>query len=316
MNSATPARIRSSLVLSALLGSMILTSCSATDQAAGPTANRAAPEAASDSSTNSAGGAAPTEPVAVAQVPRSRPQLIKHAELSLTVNSVEKSTQAASLTIKNQQGDLLELQDQRPSDDSVRHTVAMQIRVPQDRLELTLDALAKLGTVQNRTLTAEDVTDQLVDSEARLRNLRKTETTLLGIMERSGSVADVLKVAQELSEVRQSIEQNAAQLNNLRNRVAYSTISLSLEEAVATTSPQQPLGLAVQEAWNQSTHSVSELTANLIVLGVWLLAYTPYLLLLGVGAMLARKHFRQRQRLPQSSRAATGANAEPTHPGD
>jgi hypothetical protein len=100
-------------------------------------------------------------------------------------------------------------------------------------------------------------------------------------MNRSGSVGDVLKVAQELSNIRQSIEQIDAQLQSLTNRVAYSTITLQLEAAVSTTSPQQPLGLQVQDTWNNATHSVGELTTDFIRLAIWLVAYSPYLLLLG-----------------------------------
>jgi hypothetical protein len=104
---------------------------------------------------------------------------------------------------------------------------------------------------------------------------------LLQIMNRTGSVGDVLKVSQELSKVRESIEQIDAQLKSLTNRVAYSTITLQLEAAVSTTTPQQPLGLQVQDTWNNATQSVSELTTNLISLAIWLVAYSPYLLLLG-----------------------------------
>lgn len=63
-----------------------------------------------------------------------------------------------------------------------------------------------MGTVENQMITAEDVSDQLVDVQARLRNLRKSEEMVLKIMERSGSVGDVLKAANELSTIRESIE--------------------------------------------------------------------------------------------------------------
>lgn len=147
-----------------------------------------------------------------------------------------------------------------------------------------MDKLTQLGTVQSRTITVEDVADQLVDYQARLRNLRKTESTLLEIMERSGSVGDVLKVAQELSNVRQSIEQISAQINSLQNQVAYSTITLKLEAAVSTTTPERSLGAQFQETWNTSTHSVSEFTISLLRLGIWLMVYSPYLLLLVTAA--------------------------------
>jgi vacuolar-type H+-ATPase subunit I/STV1 len=215
------------------------------------------------------------------QIPQSPPQLIKTAEIALVVNSIDDSFRQASQIVKQQQGDVVGLQDDKPQDGSRRQTATMRIRVPQDKLETTIEALGKLGTVQRRNLSAEDVTTQLVDFQARVRNLRKTESSLLQIMNRTGSVGDVLKVSQELSKVRESIEQIDAQLKSLTNRVAYSTITLQLEAAVSTTTPQQPLGLQVQDTWNNATQSVSELTTNLISLAIWLVAYSPYLLLLG-----------------------------------
>lgn len=216
-----------------------------------------------------------------AETPATRPQLIKKAELSVVVKSIDASTKSVTNIVEKQQGDILGFQNQKPPDSSVRQTASVEIRVPQQRLETTLDALAKLGTVENRALTAEDVTDQLVDSEARLRNLRKSEEMVLKIMERSGSVGDVLKAAQELSNIRESIERIDAQLKSLRNQVAYSTISLTLEAAVsAQQTPEPSLGLRVQETWGKATHSVGELTLGLFALGIWLLAYSPYFLLI------------------------------------
>jgi Domain of unknown function (DUF4349) len=175
----------------------------------------------------------------------------------------------------------------------------MQIRVPQERLETTLDSLAKLGSVENRGLTAEDVTTQLVDNEARVRNLRKSEEMVLKIMDKSGSVGDVLKAAKELSNIRQSIEQIDAQLKSLRNQVAYSTITLTLEAAVSSQqSPEPSLGLRMQETWGKATHSVGELTFGLFDLGIWLLAYTPYVLVFGAG-VYGFKKFKKPQSVPK-----------------
>ncbi|MEG5175030.1 DUF4349 domain-containing protein [Microcoleus sp. B3-D7] len=220
-------------------------------------------------------------PKKAAETPATRPQLIKKAQLSVVVKSIDASTKSVTNIVEKQQGDILGFQNQKPPDSSVRQTASVEIRVPQERLETTLEALAKLGTVENRSLTAEDVTNQLVDSEARLRNLRKSEEMVLKIMQRSGSVGDVLKVSQELSNIRESIERIDAQLKSLRNQVAYSTISLTLEAAVsAQQTPEPSLGLRVQETWGKATHSVGELTLGLFALGIWLLAYSPYFLLI------------------------------------
>ena len=230
-----------------------------------------------------------------AETPVTRPQLIKKAELSVVVKSIDATTKSVTNIVEKQQGDILGFQNQKPPDSSVRQTASVEIRVPQERLETTLEALAKLGTVENRSLTAEDVTEQLVDSEARLRNLRKSEEMVLKIMERSGSVGDVLKASQELSNIRESIERIDAQLKSLRNQVAYSTISLTLEAAVsAQQTPEPSLGLQVQETWGKATHSVGELTLGLFGLGIWLLAYSPYFLLIAA-AVYGFNRFKKQQ---------------------
>ncbi|MBD1814903.1 DUF4349 domain-containing protein [Microcoleus vaginatus DQ-U2] len=233
-----------------------------------------------------------------AETPATRPQLIKKAQLSVVVKSIDASSKSVTNIVEKQQGDILGFQNQKPPNSSVRQTASVQIRVPQEQLETTLEALAKLGTVENRSLTAEDVTDQLVDSEATLRNLRKSEEMVLKIMERSGSVGDVLKVSQELSNIRESIERIDAQLKSWRNQVAYSTISLTLQTAVsAQPTPEPSLGLRVQETWGKATHSVGELTLGLFGLGIWLLAYSPYFLLIGA-AVYGFNRFKKQDSVP------------------
>ena len=245
-------------------------------------APQSAPAPASKPANADAKVAADTAKKPAAETPATAPQLIKKAELSIVVKSIDSSTKSITDIVKKQRGDILAFQNQKPPDSSVRQTATVQIRVPQEKLETTLDALAKLGSVENRGLTAEDVSEQLVDSEARLRNLRKSEEVVLKIMDRSGSIGDVLKASQELSNIRESIERIDAQLKSLRNQVAYSTISLTLEAAVsAQQDPEPSLGLRMQETWGKATHSVSELTLGLFASAIWLLAYSPYFLVIG-----------------------------------
>ena len=236
---------------------------------------------------------------AAADTPATAPQLIKKAEMSVVVKSIDTSTKSVTDIVKKQQGDILGFQNQKPPDSSIRQTATVDIRVPQEKLETTLDALAKLGSVQNRGLTAEDVTTQLVDNDARLKNLRKSEEMVLKIMERSGSVGDVLKASQELSNIRESIERIDAQLKSLRNQVAYSTINLTLEAAVsAQQDPEPSLGLRAQETWGQATHSVGELTLGLFALGIWMLAYSPYFLVIGA-AIYGFNRFKKQHSVPK-----------------
>lgn len=213
-------------------------------------------------------------------IPRAQPQLIKRAELSVKVDSIDDSIQAISEVIKQAQADLISFQDRKPPTASLSHSVSMEIRVPQERLETTVNALANLGTVLHRSLNAQDVSDQLVDNDARLRNLRRQEELVLRIMERSGSVKDMMDAAQQLGQIREAIERLDAQVKYLQQQVAYSTISLELEAAPASQEPQPeiPLETQLKETWNGAIDSVTDFSITLLKLSIYLLVYSPYLL--------------------------------------
>jgi Domain of unknown function (DUF4349) len=218
-------------------------------------------------------------------VPAALPKLIKRANMRLIADSVDVALEKAAVIIRQNSGDILDLQDTQPEAGQRRNSY-MRVRVPQDKLESTLNALGQLGTIAQRSITAEDVSSQLVDLDARLRNLRKSEAALLKLMDRSGSIANILEVSRELSSVRQQIEQIDAQLKNLQNQVSYSTIEVSFESAVANLEQPRPVGESMGATWQEATQSVRSFSVGLLRLGLWLLAYSPYLaliLLLGVG---------------------------------
>ena len=271
------------LLLAVMLGS-IASACSSnpSSSARAPQAVAETTGAADSSNLSQAAENQPTDPRAV-----QPPQLVKSGTLTLTVESVGRTIEKAVAIARQQQGDLLKLEDELPTSAGSRHLAMLQLRVPQQNLDALLKALTAIGTVQQQTISADDVSSQLVDNQARLRNLRKTEATLLEIMNRSGSVADVLKVAQELSKVRNSVEQIDAQLKELQNQVAYSVVTVNLQQESATV-PAQPQ-LQAQETWEQATHSVGSLTVSLMKLGLWLLAYSPYWLVIGLGAIALRR---------------------------
>lgn len=225
---------------------------------------------------------APAEPNLVADVPKAPPKLIKTAQLDLTVESMAEALPQVSAIAQQQQGDIVSLEDSKPQNNRGNHTATVTMRVPQAQLDATLEQLSSLGTVRRQTLSAQDVSQQLVDFQARLRNLRKTEEMLLKIMDRSGSMGDVLQVTQKISEVRSQIEQIDAQLKDIQNRIAYSTINLDIEAIFAPTPVNRPVDAQFGDTWNAATHSMTQFSVGLTKVFLWLLAYSPYLVLLSL----------------------------------
>ncbi|MEO1590226.1 MAG: DUF4349 domain-containing protein [Cyanobacteria bacterium J06632_22] len=227
-----------------------------------------------------------------AAVPAGRPQLIKRASLTLEISSIDEQLGDISRLIAAEQGDILDLQDRDPN--SNLRSAFIRIRVPQGRLEALMERLVEIGKVDSRTMTAEDVSTQLVDLQARVRNLRQSEAALLEIMDRSGSIGDVLEVSRELSNVRQQIEQLDAQYKNLQTQVSYSTLELTLRSPASANGGQpQPLGQTLGNTWQSATQSVGELTTGLLQLGLWILAYSPYLAIVAIATALGYRSLRR-----------------------
>ncbi|MBD1916177.1 MULTISPECIES: DUF4349 domain-containing protein [Cyanophyceae] len=243
---------------------------------AAPAANQASPVAQSAASGMAKTGEIEPAPSDIGQ---PAPQLVKQASLVLVLADVDAAVDQVQAILQRTQGDMLSLQDHR-SPEGTAQQVILTLRVPQAELDSVMNALRPLGTVQQQSLTAEDVSSQLVDLDARLKNLRQSEAALLKIMERSGEISHVLEVARELSTVRESIERMTAQQQNLKRQVAFSQIYLTLQSPVTQVTPLRPVGETLDNTWESATQSVKAFTVSGLKLGLWLLAFSPYWVLI------------------------------------
>ncbi len=85
---------------------------------------------------------------------------------------------------------------------------------------------------QNKTISANDVTDQFVDIEARLKTKKELEQRYLSILRQASKVSDILEVEQKLAEIREEIEAQEGRLKLLQDQVTYSTINLSIYQTL------------------------------------------------------------------------------------
>jgi hypothetical protein len=123
------------------------------------------------------------------------------------------------------------------------------LRVPSDRLD---DALAQIKVasleVRSETVTGQDVTEEYTDLQSKLRNLESAESQLRQIMENAQKTEDVLRVFDQLKQVRQEIEVTKGRINYLEGSARMSAISLDLIPDVAAepvqVGPWSPLATA------------------------------------------------------------------------
>ncbi|MEM6502562.1 MAG: DUF4349 domain-containing protein, partial [Cyanobacteria bacterium P01_C01_bin.89] len=203
------------------------------------------------------------------------------ANITVRVDSVNEAVNALRTIAQKYNGDILSL---NASENGDRPSANVQLSIPQNTLEAALEDASLLGTVDSSTVSANDVTNQIVDADARLRNLRRTEQQYLKILDRAGAIKDVLAVTEQLNRTRQEIEQIDAQLKSLREQVAYSTLTVNVQQKQAAIALDNPLGQQLGDSWQSATRSMGDLTVGLLKIILWLLAYTPYwLALFGIG---------------------------------
>ncbi len=109
------------------------------------------------------------------------------------------------------------------------HTAFISFRVPAEGLDTTLDEVRSLTVeVESESSTAQDVTDEYTDLEARIRSQTASEDALITLLESARTVEDTLKVATELARIRETLESMQGRLNLLAQTSAFSLVNIFL----------------------------------------------------------------------------------------
>jgi hypothetical protein len=179
---------------------------------------------------------------------------IEADDVDVAANTVEAAVEAAGGHVSQKQ-----VQEYAPGE----RTCNITVRVPVVKFAELCDMFRGLGEVHSEGIETDDVTEEFVDLEARLTNLRREEGVVAELFERQGKIADILQVERELSRVRGEIEQIQGRLRYLKDRVNYSTITATLytrhSEAVREMD-KWDLGYHVLRAWRALVNVARALT--------------------------------------------------------
>ncbi|MCC7106521.1 MAG: DUF4349 domain-containing protein [Chloroflexi bacterium] len=116
-----------------------------------------------------------------------------------------------------------------------RTIATVSIRVPEPRLDEALGQIKKdVVKVNSEQVSARDVTEEFVDTDAQVRNLRATEQRYLALLSKANTVQEMLQIEQQLSNVRSQIERLQGRLNFLQRSADLSSVSVELRPNVVT----------------------------------------------------------------------------------
>ena len=194
-------------------------------------------------------------------------------------------------------------------DGQVYYDVDMDVRVPSASFDRLVEEIKGYGDVEHASDSVQDVTQQYIDLEARIKNLKAEEERFVAIFEQADTVEDMLAVERELARLRGDIESLEGQFRYLSNRVDYASLQIGIEEERIKSAEFEGLGFSqflkrMGSAFSRGLYGFFEFTGNLLVQFAYML---PFILLLSavllVVATLTRRH-RKRKGERQSEKSA------------
>ena len=102
------------------------------------------------------------------------------------------------------------------------------LRVPVDSLAPAMASLESIGRITSRCVSSENVTEQYVDIDARLKTMVALRDWLRALLDKAQDVKDILAIEKELSRVQADIDSIQARLKTFKGKVDLASISRRL----------------------------------------------------------------------------------------
>jgi len=266
------------------------------------------------------------QPVSLKQVDQSQSvteaverKIIKDAELTLEVPSPTDAQHKVTAIAESQNGFVVTSESkQRPvSDDSQRlWDITLVLRVPSAQFGSVLDQVRAISNVVTQEKqTGQDVTEEFIDLEARIRTQKALETQFLEIMKQAHKVEEALEVQRQIAEVRSEIEKLEGRKRFLENRSSLSTITVNLKQTgtgiVVNTSG---FGRRIKDAVSEGIDLAGSIILFLIqfvivMMPIFVLLILPLGLLLRYFVRRARRYKLAREIAGETPATATSTGA-------
>jgi len=189
--------------------------------------------------------------------------------------------------------------------DGIDYTVGwITMRIPEDRFDDALNRVDGLGERLSLNVSSQDVTEEYVDLEGRLRYWKTQEAFYTRLMSEATEIDDLVTIQTRMQDVLLNIEQVEGRLRYLDSRTSFSTLTVGLTE-VPGTAPIVESGDpgVIDRAIDQAGAVLLATIGGLIVGAAFVL---PFALLAIIGMLLwfaVRSTRRRRMHRPEPSDA-------------
>lgn len=208
-------------------------------------------------------------------------KIIRNADLQLEADKPEDAQTKISQIAESKGGFVVETQSSASDvKANVRDTVTMTVRVPAAKFDESLNEIrATASRVIVENVKGEDVTEEFIDIEARLKTQKALETQFLEIMKQSKTVEDALNVQTEIARVRGEIEKIEGRKRFLESQASLSTIKIRLTAPTAFSQNSSGFFYQLKEAFGDGFDGALSFILILVKLVIALLPFFLFVVL-------------------------------------
>ncbi len=158
-------------------------------------------------------------------------KIIRNASVSLEVDNLEAFSDNLRKTVYDYDGYIENMDiNAYDSDYSESRYGYFTVRIPSARLDDFLNIVKDEGTVTAKSESAEDVTLQYVDVEARIATYEAERDSLMELLDKATTLKDILTLRDKIAEVNYELDSLQRQLKSMENRVSFSTVNVDAKE--------------------------------------------------------------------------------------
>lgn len=192
--------------------------------------------------------------------------IIYHANLSIEVKNYDEAVNEIESKAASKGGYVVESTMHGRGDD--RRTGYITLRIPQEHFPSFLQFMEEGSfKVLDSNISGEDVTEEYVDLESRLKSKRVVEERLLAFMEEAEKTEDLLKISNDLAKVQEEIDQIVGRMKYLENKSDLATVTIHIEERNVSLTGEEDLNTweRTAEQFKKSLNFLMSFFSGLVV---------------------------------------------------
>lgn len=152
--------------------------------------------------------------------------VIKSASLKIEVND-PRATANEIISVVGRESGFID-----NSHNYDQKTIRMTVKIPEAKLESFVDEVASKGKLISKSVNSKDITNEIIDIEAKLKNLVVLRERFRSILSKAEKVSEILEIERELSRIQSAIDSIEGRRESLKHQVALSKVDITIKQKI------------------------------------------------------------------------------------